>query len=140
MAKKANALVNSQSGIGWHQATIRKGERSIGADVNGDDVTETSIQREIQLFASKLGCRLFRNNVGMARNNGQVIRYGLCNGSSDLVGLAPDGRFLAVEVKTAKGRVSKAQQSFIDMVNDMGGIGMVARSVEEFAYGLQNRQ
>jgi hypothetical protein len=57
--------------------------------------------------------------------------YGICVGSSDLIGIAPCGRFLAVEVKTATGRVTKEQQTFIDAVCRAGGIAGIARSVDD---------
>jgi len=37
----------------------------------------------------------------------------------------------AVEVKTPRGRVSKDQLTFIDAVNNAGGIGGIAKSAED---------
>ena len=53
------------------------------------------------------------------------------NGISDIVGVLNDGRFLAIEVKRPKGKPTKAQQFFIDLVNEAGGLAFVARSLEE---------
>lgn len=94
--------------------------------------TEADIMREVQLAASKLGCRLFRNNVGMAKIEGRVIKYGLVKGSSDLIGWTANGRFLAVEVKRPGGIISPEQQRFIEAVNDKGGLGMVVFSAQDF--------
>jgi hypothetical protein len=66
-------------------------------------------------------------------------------GMSDIIGIVPRvftrvsgagapedfGRFLAIEVKAAKGVVTQAQQAFLDQVNKAGGKGFVARSVED---------
>ena len=52
-------------------------------------------------------------------------------GVSDILGLLPGGQFLAVEVKSLKGRVSPHQLQFIDEVNQQGGLAFVAHSVEE---------
>jgi hypothetical protein len=41
--------------------------------------------------------------------------------------------FTAIEVKTPTGRVSEQQQRFISMVNGLGGIAGVARSVQDAA-------
>lgn len=57
-------------------------------------------------------------------------------GTSDILGLLPGGRFLAIEVKTAKGVVSKEQKAFLNKVNKKGGLGFVARSVEDVKEGL----
>lgn len=61
----------------------------------------------------------------------QHIQVGLCPGSSDIIGIGPEGRFVALEVKTANVRVTKVQKNFIDMVKDLGGVSGVVRSVED---------
>ena len=96
-------------------------------------ISESSIMRAIQLAASAAGCRLFRNNVGLWElKDGRRLRTGLCVGSADLVGLTSMGRFLAVECKSAKGRLTDEQRSFLTLVNSLGGIAFTARSVEDF--------
>ncbi|MDZ7699501.1 MAG: VRR-NUC domain-containing protein [Deltaproteobacteria bacterium] len=53
-------------------------------------------------------------------------------GVSDIVGCLPgSGRMICVEVKTDRGRVTEYQQQFIEDVNRSGGLGFVARSVED---------
>lgn len=103
--------------------------------------TEKDIERSIILHASKIGSTLFKNNVGMYTDSkGNVIRYGLCKGSSDLIGwtpivITPDmvGKkvavFTAVEVKKNKFGKYKAtdlQKAFIAAVNKAGGKAGVA--------------
>lgn len=89
--------------------------------------------RQIMLAAPQYNCRLFRNNTGILKDaRGRHVKFGLCVGSSDLIGLTCDGRFLAVEVKREGKHPTKEQQRFIAMVDDMGGIAFVAHSVEEF--------
>jgi hypothetical protein len=51
-------------------------------------------------------------------------------GISDILGIH-EGRFLAIEVKTASGSLSPAQARFLANVVDRGGIGFVARSAED---------
>ncbi len=95
---------------------------------------EVTLMREIQIAVSKAGHRVFRNNQGFfLTQDGRKIRTGLVNGSADLVGWLGDGsgRFLAIEVKTDKGRPSKEQINFIQAVNRAGGLGMIVHSVEE---------
>lgn len=53
------------------------------------------------------------------------------NGVSDILGVLPGGKFLAIEVKAKKGSVSDSQKKFIKKVNDEGGMAFVARSVED---------
>jgi hypothetical protein len=95
-------------------------------------VTEAELQAEILLaVGSRPDCRIWRNNTGVGRTlSGQrVIRFGLV-GSADLLGILRGGRFLAVEVKTAKGRQSEAQRNFQRMIESMGGIYVLARDVQ----------
>lgn len=107
---------------------------------------ETIIQRKIMLALSEAGCTIWRNEVAGAwvgkqlhkdrdqitLTSARMVVFGVGGkGGSDLVGIAPDGRFLAVEVKTAKGRPSHEQNTFIDAVNAAGGIGGIARSPDE---------
>ena len=40
-------------------------------------------------------------------------------------------RFLAIEVKTKTGKVSLDQAKFLKLVNESGGLGFVARSVDD---------
>ena len=48
-------------------------------------MNETTLMQRIMLAASKLpGVRLFRNNTGF--DSAAKVRYGLCVGSSDLIG------------------------------------------------------
>jgi hypothetical protein len=93
---------------------------------------ESDIQRLIMLALSEAGCLIFRNNVGTLKNAAGIpIRFGLCVGSSDLIGITPDGRFLAVEIKTCKGRATPDQLRFIEAVRAKGGIAGIARSPED---------
>ena len=102
--------------------------------------SERAIMAEIQLALTKRGIRIWRNNQGAFQDKrGVWVRFGLCIGSSDLIGVmpwaeggrSPSGRFLAIEVKRPGEKPTKDQQAFIDMVNDMDGIAFVAHSVEE---------
>lgn len=94
-------------------------------------MSEAAIMRAIQIKASELGCRLFRNNVGRYRRGKYFIQYGLCVGSSDLVGWTSDGRFVAVEVKDGT-PTTEAQTTFLKAVARSRGISMVCHSVDEF--------
>ncbi len=105
---------------------------------------ERRIQSDIQLAACAGGgpARLWRNNTGALRDaRGQLVRYGLCPGSSDLIGyrtitITPDmvgqrlAVFAAVEVKD-RGRLTAQQEAFLNLIQQAGGLAGVARSVPE---------
>jgi hypothetical protein len=106
-------------------------------------MNEQSIQQNIRLALSKTGARIFRNNVGSMKDaQGRVVRFGLCKGSSDLIGWTPVtitadmvgkkiAAFTAIEVKTPTGRATDEQINFLHRLAQDGGIGGIARSPEE---------
>lgn len=90
---------------------------------------ETRAKREIRLAASDLGCVLWSNAGGVANlRNGRKLRYGLGVGSADLIGIAPDGRFLAVEMKSATGKATPEQRQFLALVARRGGVAILCRT------------
>lgn len=85
-------------------------------------MTESAILSRVLIEASKLGATVWRNNTGALKDiNGRLIRYGLCVGSSDIIGIYK-GRFLAIEVKAPGKKPTKEQLNFIRVVNEKGGI------------------
>ena len=93
---------------------------------------ESDIQRLIMLALSESGCLIWRNNSGVLKNAAGIpIKFGLCVGSSDLIGLTPAGRFLAVEIKTPTGKATPEQLRFIEAVRARGGVAGIARSPAE---------
>lgn len=98
-------------------------------------MSEGKIQDEIRLAASSLGIVLWRNNVGYAAES--RVTYGLAPGSSDLIGIQRGtGRFIAIEVKSARGKLTPEQEAFLALIKNIGGIAIVARSVEDVAAAL----
>ena len=116
--------------------------------------SESDLLYRLLLRCSKLGARIFRNQVGqyrLARPNcvpcqkhGRIIRSGLCVGSSDLIGwtlvtVTPEmvGRriavFTAIECKTTdrRSKTTTEQAAFLRVVQQHGGLACVARSVED---------
>jgi hypothetical protein len=84
------------------------------------------------LALSGAGCKAFRNNTGtLLDRTGRPVKFGLCVGSCDIIGLTPEGLFLGVECKTAIGQPTDAQVRFIAMIVAMGGRAGVARSPEQ---------
>ena len=93
---------------------------------------ESDIQRLVMLALSEAGCLIWRNNTGCLKNQAGIpIKFGLCVGSSDLIGITPDGEFLAVEIKTPTGRATPEQNRFITAVRSRGGIAGIARSAAD---------
>lgn len=90
---------------------------------------ETILKREILLALNAIpGVRFWNNVVGF--DDITKTHYGLAKGSADLIGTA-HGRFVGLEVKTPKGRLSPDQKLWLEAVNRLGGVGAVVRSVDE---------
>jgi hypothetical protein len=90
---------------------------------------ENNVLNECLVALSQAGCLAWRNDTGAYKTaQGRLIRYGLCKGSADIIAIAPDGVFVAVECKTATGRASTDQLRFLDAIKAKGGRSGVARS------------
>lgn len=99
---------------------------------------ETAVLRDCMLAATQAGARVWRNNTGvLLDSNRRPVRFGLCVGSSDLIGLTRDGIFLAIECKrSVGGRVTEQQEHFLSCVRSMGGVAILARSGQDVTEGL----
>jgi len=99
---------------------------------------ESQLQDEIRLALGRVdGLVLWRNNIGVgevrhgANERGYKIRFGVGGpGGADLVGIYR-GRFVAVEVKTERGRQTEEQRMFQQLVERKGGVYVVLRSVDD---------
>lgn len=56
---------------------------------------------------------------------------GAKRGIADIIGLLPNGRLLAIEVKTSKGKITGNQEMFLDAINQNKGIAIIARSTDD---------
>lgn len=87
--------------------------------------------------------RVWRQNSGtFAEQNRdgstRYVRANTAHGMSDLMGFLKDGRVLAIECKSATGRLQPHQKEFLDKIAAAGGVAGVARSVDD-AIALLNR-
>lgn len=104
---------------------------------------ESDIQSATRIALSQAGATIFRNNVGkLLDKNGRLVQFGLCVGSSDLIGWTPVtitsdmvgstiAVFTAIECKTAIGQPTDAQVRFLAAVRAHGGRAGIARSGAE---------
>lgn len=93
---------------------------------------EHAIQNAVRIALSEYAT-VFRANVGSGVTyDGRHFETGLPKGFSDLFGFRhSDGRIFFIEVKTPKGKVSKAQENFLEQMRNYGAIAGVARSVDD---------
>ena len=113
---------------------------------------ERDIQSAILLALSHGPTRLLRINAGVAWQGTVIERtpqrlvlarpYAIrlaAPGVSDLIGWTEGGRFVALEVKGPRGRITDEQAAFIDLVRRSGGLAGVARSVADARGILEGR-
>lgn len=117
-------------------------------------MNETNIVRSFLIHASKLGARLWRQNTGhgwigdatkftrtqtVTVNPGDVVIrkarpfHAGFEGLADIGGISQTGLYVAIEAKTATGRVTDEQRAFIRMVRSFGGLAGVARNDADVA-------
>ena len=103
---------------------------------------ENQIQQEILYFLHLVPAVKFfwRNNTGAVKaqykGKSRFIRFGEA-GLSDILGILNDGKFLAIEVKTAKGKLTEKQEDFLNTVIRANGVGFIARSVKDVMNNLK---
>ncbi len=123
-------------------------------------MSEHLIQQRILLAHGSGDVRLFRNNVGtgwagaatrvtagnlraiahtlrpgdVIIRNARPLHAGLCVGSSDLIGYRRVNglaQFVALEVKSERGRPTTEQTRFLDHITSAGGCAAIVRSVAD---------
>lgn len=97
---------------------------------------ENAVLEQCLAYLKAKGLYVWRNNTGALKVGRRFVRFGYV-GSSDILGITKDGRFLAVECKREKGGVlSDAQKEFIGEINRNGGVAVCVHSVMELIQKL----
>ena len=68
----------------------------------------------------------------------RFIRYGF-PGLSDVIGQLRDGRFLAIEIKVKRDKLSPEQADFLAQVNAAGGLAFVAHGIDDAQATLETQ-
>ena len=89
----------------------------------------------VQISATGL-CRAWINNTGALRTDKRFIRFGL-PGSSDIIWVLRNGKFLAIEIKIGRDRQSEAQLNFEKMILRFNGVYILARSPKDALDGIE---
>jgi len=88
-------------------------------------VKEKDLTNQIRSFLKVCGVFHWKQHQGL----------GSTPGVPDIIGIY-DGKFLGIEIKGERGKVSLVQQAFIERINAEGGLAFVARSVDDVASHL----
>lgn len=99
-------------------------------------------------YLAMQGVFAWRQNSGCMKVGTRFVRFvgKEADGISDIIGVMPDGRFLAIETKLpgaeskynakAKARLAK-QVAFLDLVKKRGGVAVLAHSLDELQKALE---
>lgn len=99
-----------------------------------NQMSEADLQKSILDWLAYQKGQYWRQNTGAmpVESNGKkrFIRFGV-KGVADILGINDKGQFVAIEVKKKPNKPSQEQETFIQMVNYWGGIGIVAYSLDD---------
>lgn len=100
--------------------------------------SEKSIERAILewLAWNKVFAWKVENQGTYDPKMGRYRTFTRMKGISDIIGIA-FGKPLAIEVKSTRGKLTAHQKVFLDRFNKEGGVGFVARSVDDVAARLR---
>ncbi len=91
---------------------------------------ESDVLRSCLDYLRLRGHFVFRVNNGAFRTeSGGFVRCTDLPGVADIIGITVNGRGLAVETKSAKGRLSEFQKAFGEEYRRRGALYVVARNV-----------
>lgn len=100
------------------------------------EVPESVVLNTCLGLLNLMGIYAWRNNTGAYKVKGnrttkeRIIHYGK-KGSADILGILPDGRFLAVECKRKSGRASSDQLLFLSNIKANNGVACIVKSCDE---------
>ena len=104
-------------------------------------VPESAVLSQCMAYLHVRRIFCWRNNTGAAKTeDGRYVRFGL-PGASDIIGIMPDGRFLAVECKrSVGGRLSPQQKVFLERIKEAGGVAVVAASLDDLREAIEKNE
>lgn len=107
---------------------------------------ETELVRLIINTLNSAGHFVWRNNTGLMhmsytdkKGKSKFRRFmaGI-KGSSDILGIASDGKFIAIEAKYGYNKPTESQKAFLKEIDSRGGYAVVAKSVEDLPEMLKH--
>lgn len=89
--------------------------------------TEADVLRACLQLLRLRGVFAWRNNSGNVPVGNRLVRLAP-PGTPDILGVLPGGRMLAVEVKTATGKLRPSQRAWAEAARGLGAAVLLARS------------
>jgi hypothetical protein len=102
--------------------------------------TANELTRAILQYLEMIGVVAWRNNTGAFRGNYETIdgaihqrffKFG-ARGSGDILAIVPPrGQFVSIEVKVGRDVLRASQDEWIERIEKVGGVGVVAHSLQD---------
>lgn len=114
----------------------------------GDNVAEAEVQRAVLAllakhpavaFAHRINSRVLDVADKRSKTGTRPMRTAP-KGHPDIAGMLRNGRSLYVECKSTRGEPTDEQAAFLQAVNKHGGLGFIARSVDDVLRHLPTSQ
>ena len=100
----------------------------------GGSTPEAKVTAAIKRYLARIDAHVLRTGAGVAAFNGRKVSIGQA-GCSDLT-CCVSGRFVAIEIKSATGQTTPAQDAYLVHVRRAGGLAIVARSADDVRAAL----
>jgi hypothetical protein len=105
--------------------------------VSKSNTPENRVKAEVIKYLKLRQIKAWSNPSGTVQiRSGKFMSFGL-KGSSDILGLLPGGRFLAIECKSERGRLSPEQRDFLADIAALGGLAIIAGSYKDIDQALR---
>jgi hypothetical protein len=86
------------------------------------------------------GIFAWKNQTGTLQVQSRWVSFGT-PGSPDIIGILPGGRFIGVEVKVGRDKVSRVQATFHEAIRYRGGVIVVVHdNVDELLQAIKQEQ
>jgi Holliday junction resolvase len=119
----------------WKQSDIDKLSKAIiSKKETVDKIGANALTKQVIKILWMKGWQVWRqNNAAVYDPTKNIFRSNsTIKGISDIIGFnKKDARFIAIEIKVGRDKLSIEQKLFLDYVNKAGGIGLEVRKIED---------
>jgi hypothetical protein len=115
---------------GQTRPTKPLGKSKVGKTGDRPHYNETSLVKACLAVLKARGVFAWRVNTGAAKFGNRFVRFGY-PGISDIIGVLPNGKFLAIEAKIHPNKATEDQWCFLTEIAYSGGVTGVVYSVDD---------
>lgn len=92
---------------------------------------EQNLVNQVIAYLKLKGHYVWRQNTGsMYSKDNRFVRFGF-KGVSDIIGIASDGRMIAVECKVGYNKPTQFQKDFLEEIQSRGGYAILCYKLED---------